>query len=223
MYDIFFISYNEPYAYFNWTRLKERFIFAKRIDGVKGIHQAHIEAARQSMTKMFYVVDADAHILSSFDFSYKVSSHDLDVTHVFISINPVNDLRYGYGAVKLLPTELVKGISTDALDMTLSISSKFKVVNELSNVTKFNTDPYNTWRSAFRESTKLTLKYDLESAARLYDWMNLGSESQYGQFSIDGARAGNIFAKDNIDKPENLLKINDFDFLKCEYDRFYSI
>lgn len=223
MYDIFFISYDEPYAYFNWTRLKDKFIFAKRINGVKGIHRAHIEAAKQAMTKMFYVVDADAHILSSFNFDYKASDYDLDTTHVFTSINPVNDLRYGYGAVKLLPTSMVRNLSLDSLDMTLSISSKFKVVNELSNITKFNTDPYSTWRSAFRESVKLTLKYDIESSSRLYDWMNLGSNSDYGQFSIDGANAGNLFAKNNIGNSESLLKINDFDFLKSEYDRFYSV
>lgn len=223
MYDIFFISYNEPYAYFNWTRLKEKFIFAKRINGVTGIHRAHQAAAAQAMTSMFYVVDADAHILDSFNFNYKVPKDDTDVTHVFISVNPVNDLTYGYGAVKLLPTSLVRSMSTTTLDMTLGISSKFKVVNEISNITMFNTDPYSTWRSAFRESVKLTLKYDLESASRLYDWMYKGADQQYGKFSIEGAVAGNTFAKDNKDNESMLLKINDFEFLKQEYDRLYSI
>ena len=36
---------------------------AKRVHGIKGIHQAHIEAAKVAKTNMFWVVDADARIL----------------------------------------------------------------------------------------------------------------------------------------------------------------
>lgn len=50
MYDIVFISYNEPNAEKNWESLKQRFPSAKRVDGVKGIHEAHKKAAK----KMFY-------------------------------------------------------------------------------------------------------------------------------------------------------------------------
>jgi len=65
MYDIVFISYNETNAEENWLKLKERFPRAKRVDGVKGIHQAHIAAAKKCFTKMFWVVDADAIILKT--------------------------------------------------------------------------------------------------------------------------------------------------------------
>ena len=47
MYDIVFISYQEPNADENYDKLKERFPLAKRVHGVKGIHQAHIEAAKK--------------------------------------------------------------------------------------------------------------------------------------------------------------------------------
>ena len=40
MYDIIFISYNEPHADNNWNNLKTRFPYAKRVNGIKGIHQA---------------------------------------------------------------------------------------------------------------------------------------------------------------------------------------
>jgi len=39
MYDIIFISYNEPNADKNWLALKSRFPMAKRVHGIKGIHQ----------------------------------------------------------------------------------------------------------------------------------------------------------------------------------------
>jgi hypothetical protein len=70
MYDIAFISYNEAEADHNWQQLKQKFPYAKRTHGVKGIHQAHIEAAKKACTQMFYIVDADAVILNDFDFSY---------------------------------------------------------------------------------------------------------------------------------------------------------
>ena len=50
MYDIVFISYNEPLADHNYKMLCERFPIAQRIHGVKGIHQAHIEAAKLALT-----------------------------------------------------------------------------------------------------------------------------------------------------------------------------
>ena len=52
MYDMVFISYQEPNADENWDKLKSRFPLARRVHGVKGIHQAHIEAAKKSHTHM---------------------------------------------------------------------------------------------------------------------------------------------------------------------------
>ena len=59
MYDIVFISYNEALADHNFKLLCDRFPLSQRVKGVKGIHKAHIEAAEVTMTKMFWVVDAD--------------------------------------------------------------------------------------------------------------------------------------------------------------------
>ena len=52
MYDIVFISYEEPNADDVYAELKERYPMAKRVHGVKGIHQAHIAAAKKCFTKM---------------------------------------------------------------------------------------------------------------------------------------------------------------------------
>jgi len=78
MYDIVFISYQEPNADKNYSKLKERFPMTKRVHGVKGIHQAHIAAAKKSFTKMFWIVDGDAEILDDFDFDYTVDDYNLD-------------------------------------------------------------------------------------------------------------------------------------------------
>ena len=158
MYDIVFISYNEALADHNFKLLCDRFPIAQRVKGVKGIHKAHIEAAEVSMTKMFWVVDADAQIVKDFNFDYKVDQYNLDTVHVWQSLNPINDLQYGYGGVKLLPKQLTLDMDTTTTDMTTSISKNFKAIKQVSNITAFNSDPFSAWKSAFRECVKLSPK-----------------------------------------------------------------
>jgi hypothetical protein len=210
MYDIIFISYNETNADENFKRLQERFPLAKRVHGVKGIHQAHIAAAKKSFTKMFWVVDGDAIILDSFKFDYVVNEYDLDVVHVWRSQNPVNGLEYGYGGVKLLPKALTLKMNTDTVDMTMSISNKFKAIPEVSNITAFNTDSFSSWRSAFRECCKLAVINNEESLLRLNRWCIIGTDLDV----INGANAGKEYGQKNASNPEALSKINDFNWLQ---------
>jgi hypothetical protein len=214
VYDIIFISYNEPDADDNFTSLKERFPLAKRVHGVKGIHQAHIVAAKKSFTRMFWVVDADAVILNSFNFDYKVSEADLDVVHVWRSLNPINNLSYGYGGVKLLPKQLTIDMDTSTTDMTMNISSKFKAMEEISNITAFNTDAFSTWRSSFRECCKLAVINNEESLARLAIWNTLNENAPYGFYAYSGALAGTNYGRKNASSKEALSKINDFTWLE---------
>lgn len=224
MYDIIFISYQEPNADKNYKNLKNRFPMAKRVHGVKGIHQAHIAAAKKSFTKMFWVVDADAIIIDDFEFDYEVSEWDLDTVHVWRSKNPINGLVYGYGGVKLLPRKLTINMDTSKPDMTTSISEKFKAVNQISNITLFNTDPFNTWKSAFRECVKLSSQIidrqkNDETRRRLKTWQTVGEDKPFGKYAISGAKAGTEYGKKHQNSPENLSKINDFDWLKEKFER----
>ena len=59
MLDVFFLSYDEPFADENFELLKMFAPHAKRVHGIKGIFDAHKECARQSKTGHFYVCDAD--------------------------------------------------------------------------------------------------------------------------------------------------------------------
>jgi len=221
MYDIVFISYNEPNAESNWQALKDRFPRAKRVDGVKGIHQAHIAAAKKCFTKMFWVVDADAEILDSFDFGYKVDEYDLETVHVWRSKNPINDLVYGYGGVKLLPKNLTLNMDTSKPDMTTSISKYFKAVPEVANITAFNTDPFNTWKSAFRECAKLASKTidrqnEDETNERLKTWTTVGLDRDFGKFALAGARTGREFG---LSSSNDIFLINDFEWLHEQFSK----
>jgi len=222
LFDIIFISYNEPQADQNYEKLKERFPRAQRMHGVTGIHRAHIEAAKLSTTEMFWVVDADAIIENSFNFSfeyipfYNGQARNIlkEIVHVWRSRNPITGLEYGYGGVKLLPTKLTLDMDTTTTDMTTSISKHFKVMPEISNITAFNTDAYSTWRSAFRECVKLTINNDDESLLRLDSWCTLNDTVSYGFYAYAGALAGRAYGEKNASDKEALSKINDFTWLQ---------
>lgn len=221
--EIVFISYNETFADENYQKLLNRYPNSKRVHGIKGIHQAHIEAAKLVSTPMFWVVDADAALLDNFNLDYYVPKHDRDVVHVWRSQNPINNLEYGYGGVKLLPTQLTLEVDITSSDMTTSISKKFKAMDTVSNITAFNTDPFSTWRSAFRECVKLASKkihgqVSKESEDRLEVWCTTGKDSLYGKYAVDGANVGKLFGQKWQNAPSELAKINDFDWLKEQFD-----
>jgi hypothetical protein len=220
MYDIVFISYKEPNADENYEALKGKFPTAKRVHGVKGIHQAHIAAAKKCFTKMFWIVDGDAQIVEDFNFDYVVPDHQLDHVHVWRSLNPINDLVYGYGGIKLFPRLLTKKMDTSKPDMTTSISSKFKPIHQIANITAFNTDPFNTWKSAFRECAKLSSKIidrqkNEETEQRLETWCTVGEDRPYGSYALAGARAGREFGISNRD---DIKLINNFDWLEEQFN-----
>lgn len=226
-YDIVFISNGEVNADQNYELLKQRYPHAKRVDRVKGIHQAHIAAANLCNTEMFWVVDADAQILDDFEFDYQIAHYDLDgkdTVYVWRSFNPVNSLVYGYGGVKLLPTKLTRNVDINSADMTTSISKNFKGIDRMSNTTAFNTDPFSAWRSGFRECVKLASRVidrqqDDETEFRLNAWCTRGEDKPYGEYTIAGAILGREYGLRNKDNKEALKKINDFNWLQEQFNR----
>jgi hypothetical protein len=227
MYDIFFISYKEPNADKNFQLLKSKCPRAQRIHGVEGIFNAHRLAAKKSFTKMFWVVDGDAVIVDDFKFDYRVSEYDLECVHVWRSINPVNNLVYGYGGVKLLPKSLTSNMNLNGIDMTTSISSLFKGIESVSNITEFNTDPFSSWKSAFRECVKLSSKTidrqnDNETIERLTAWCTIGKDRPYGEYVISGANTGKAYGEQYKDDKEAIKKINDFKWLEEEFKKYYE-
>ena len=220
LYDIVFISYNESNADENFERLAKKFPRIKRVHGVKGIHQAHIKAANLCDTNMFWVVDGDAYVLDNFTFDYQVPKWQRDQVFVWRSKNPINDLEYGYGGVKLFPVKETINMDVTTTDMTTSISSKFNAMPKVSNIAAFNIGAFETWKSAFRECCKLSSKairgqVDNESEERLHIWTTMGRNVPFGEFAIKGAIAGREFG---ISSSSNLRLINDFEWLQERFN-----
>lgn len=227
MYDITFISYQEPNADENWKHLIDKFPTAKRVHGVKGIHQAHIAAAKKCYTDLFWIVDGDAQIVENFDFKFKANQFHTQMVHIWRSKNPVNDLVYGYGGVKLFPRQSTIDMDVNKPDMTTSISKDIVIVKEISNITAFNTDPYSTWKSAFRECVKLSSKVidrqkDSETEERLHIWTTVGEDKPFGKYAIEGAKMGKDWGSKYSNDPETLFLINDFNWLKNKFEETYG-
>jgi len=223
-YDVVFISYNESNADEHYEKLIEKAPHATRVHGVKGIHQAHIQAAKQSQSEMVWIVDADAILMDDFNFDLYIEKWDRETVHVWRSKNPINDLVYGYGGIKLFPRQLTIDMDTSKPDMTTSITNKFKAMPNISNITAFNTDPFNTWKSAFRECCKLASKVinrqkSKETEERLDIWCTVGADKEFGEYAIEGALAGREYGYKNKDDVEALKKINNFEWLKEQYEK----
>ena len=227
LYDIVMITYNEPNGDENFQKLQQRFPRAKRVHGIKGIHNAHIEAAKQVSSDLFWVVDGDAVIHDDFMFDYVAPHNEKDYVKVWRSINPVNGLEYGYGGVKLLPRALTEHMDTSKPDMTTSISSKFKPMPVVSNYTDFAVDEFTAWRSAFRECCKLSSKVidrqkSGETDERLETWCT-HAEGKFADVVLQGANAGVAYGTANKFNKDNLAKINDFDWLLEQFESRDSV
>ena len=223
-FDVVYLSYKEPFADKGFNKLQDHIrsnanIGLIWIRDVEGIFEAHKIASTRVSSKMFWVVDADAIIDKDFKFDYIPDVYDEEVVHVWASKNPINGLEYGYGGVKLFPTEMVRNATSWGLDFTTGLSSRFKSMPQVSCITKFNTDGFNAWRSAFRECVKLTLNDDAESKERLDTWLQTQGDEPFTDEAVKGSVEGNKFAKANKDNLKELNKINDYGWLNEQYNR----
>jgi len=230
-YDIVMLSYYEPNADKHFEELKQQFPNRNiyRVDGVKGIFNAHKKASELVDTKMFYVIDADAKLVPGFNFDYLPGLFDTDKIHVWRSKNPINELIYGYGGIKLFPTQPLRDARDWHIDFTTSVggADKFKPMPQVSNVTAFNTDPFSTWKSAFRECCKLSSRIiekqkEAETEKRLNIWCTVGESSPFGKYAIHGAIAGRDYGLKFKQDSAKLDLINDFEWLKKEFDGYQS-
>ena len=220
-YDIFFVSYNEPNADKNWQILSQRFPHAQRIHGIIGIDNAHRECAIRSTTNMFWTVDGDTIVDEDFTFEYIPPIYDRDYTHIWYSRNPINELEYGNGAVKLWPTTKVREYRGSWLDYTTSIG-QLKIMEQTIATTAFNSSPYETWKSAFRECVKLSHNIennpeDKESISRLHIWSNIQNNADFSDYCIKGACDALVWYSFN---KNNLDLINDFSWIEKLFEHF---
>jgi len=221
-FDVFMISYHEAEADENFTKLRDRFKDAQHVKNVEGIGNAHKKVGELAKTEMVYVVDADADITGHFSFDFiPPMSKRKNTTYVWSSRNPINGLEYGYGGVKLFPREQLLTLGHELPDYTTG-AAFYQPIKDVSNITRFNKDPYRTWRSAIRECVKLASSVNPnqnqeETNHRLETWCTVDNGERFGRYCIKGALEGKAYGEENKGNVEALNKINDFEWLREQF------
>jgi len=182
--DIVYLSNGEKNAEKNWLLLKCMHPNAKRIDGITGRAEAYKACAEASDTAWFFNVFAKCEVLPDFDFNWQPDWLQGPKHWIFHARNPVNGLEYGHMGIIAYHKQTVLEQTEWGLDFTLS--ARHGVVPVVGSIADFNTDPYATWRTSFRECIKLTQQTDIESRHRLKIWSTVG-EGDNAEWSIQGA------------------------------------
>jgi hypothetical protein len=219
--DIVYISNGESCAEENWQHLqevvKDRPNRLVRVDGVDGRVAAYHAALTASETSWAFCVFAKLRVNPQFDWSWQPRHKDEPKHYIFYATNPVNGLEYGHQAMIAYNKQLVLSNNGRGLDFTLDNLNEVVPVN--SGVATYNTSPWETWKTAFREVLKLKYYGDAESLQRLdrwaadgvgdyWDWSQQGVHDAIGYFN----EVGGDFEKLKLSYEWNWLKTR-FEYL----------
>jgi hypothetical protein len=220
--DVIFISNGESMAEANWQHLKTICPRAQRSDGVTGREAAYKAAAALSTTPWFYAVFAKTEVLNTFAFDYAPDRMQQPKHYIFHSRNPLNGLEYGAMNINLYNRQLVLN-TVPGLDFTLSAAHE--VVPICASVSRFNTDPWVTWRSAFREVLKLKREVDLgadvEIQHRLRVWTTQ-AQGQNAEHCLQGAQDALNYYAQTQGRLEDLQQSFDWAWLQEYYYSLYQ-
>ena len=218
--DVIFISNGEPMAEDNWDTLKSICLRAKHSSGINGREAAYKAAAQLSETPWFFAVFAKTEVLPSFDFTYQPDYLQQPKHYIFHSRNPLNGLEYGAMNINLYNKQLVLD-TIPGIDFTLS--AKHAVIPICASISRFNTDPWITWRSAFREVLKLRQEVEqganVEIQHRLDVW-STQAEGDNADYCLRGAQDADAYYT-SVNGNNDLLKLS-FDWAWLQ-DYYYSL
>ena len=208
--DIIFFSNGEVGADENYEYLlsltKDKANRVARIDGVQGRVASQHAAANASQTSWYFLVNAKLRVNQKFDFNWQPDRLQIPKHYIFLATNPVNGLEYGHQAIVANNKNLTLNTVVQGLDFTMD--SEHEVVNINSGIGMFNTSPWDTWRTSFREVIKLRNSDTQENKDRLNAWLTV-AEGAFAEYSLKGA-------KDAIDYYEEVA--GDLNKLKLSYE-----
>ena len=219
--DIVFIHNGEKDAVVNlnrcntWIPPNSNF---KISSGVNGRLKAYQSAAELSNSDWFLAIFAKCHMKESFrDFTWRPDYWQQAKHYIFYNHNKDLDLTYGHMAPIAYNKRLMLE-NTGGLDMTLA--QEHAVVPIVLSETQL-TDPWDIWRTSFRETVKL-LYYskdinNLELDYRLNKWMS----SDLLWYERGASDAANYF--ESVDGEWAWIMItNEWDYLWKYYSARYK-
>jgi len=189
--DVIFLSNGEPNALQNWEHLKSIAPHAKHISGVNGRSEAYKAAAEASDTPWFFTVFAKLRMNDDFDWDWQPDRLQQAKHYIFYARNPVNNLEYGHMGLIVYNKDLTLRTKQEDIELDFTLAALLEVVPITAGVAEFNTDPYNTWRAAFREVVKLkhyTMGvHGYEAELRLDTWLKVANDVPNAQWALQGA------------------------------------
>jgi hypothetical protein len=225
--DIVYISYDETEAEKNYQTLLEHTKDLPnqihRITGVDGMQNALKAASVISTTPWSYQVFAKTELNPNFRFDFTPDYLQIPKHYIFHCHNTSNDLVYGHMGIVMYNNKMVKeseDYSKLGLDFTMSFP--VEVVPELSCYGNFATSPYQAWRTAFRETSKLAGDHSIESKYRLKTWRERAS-GDHAEWVLKGANDGVDFYLECDGELVQLKQAFDWLYLKQRFNMLYNI
>lgn len=225
-FDFFFLSYDEPFADGHLALLTSKFPAAKRVSGVKGVHEAVFVAAERSSAVRFFLLDADGVLDDRFRIELPPEASKYSMV-VWRARNDAVGLQYGHGGLKLYDVRDLERTSSDgsrAPQNRRNFRKQFDgasgttacYLEQVANANHFNKSPLTAWRGAFRECFKLAFEQlhygETQTAAEwLSRWCHPHPDAENSKWIRLGARDAVEAAHRDPDRW--LRVINDFDAL----------
>tara|TARA_Y100001972_G_scaffold34852_1_gene43238 strand:- start:758 stop:1669 length:912 start_codon:yes stop_codon:yes gene_type:complete len=209
--DCIYLSYDEPNKEEFWIKIQNMIPWAKRVDGVEGSDAAHKAAAKASDTERFVLIDGDNMPYPEFfDITLDIKDEYEDCVFRWRAINKVNGLMYGNGGLSCWTRKFVNNMKThensdgaDENEVEFCYDPKYLAMNNVYSTTHPNGSAFHSWRAGFREGVKMCLQKGTKPTLiefnemvhksnfdRLSVWHNIGSDVEYGDDCIAGARYG---------------------------------
>jgi len=210
--DVVYLTYDEPQKEEFWIKISNMVPWAKRVDGVKGSDAAHKAAAAVSDTERFVLIDGDnlpdpAFFNQTLHFP---SAEYQNAVFRWRARNHVNGLMYGNGGLSSWTREFVQNMQThEATDGRTETQVEFCFdplywpMYDCYSTTYPNGSAFQAWRAGFREGVKMCLdrgrkpttaefadKVHQRNLDHLTIWHNVGTDVDYGEWAIAGARQG---------------------------------
>jgi len=210
--DVVYLSYDEPKKDEFWVKIQNQIPWATRVDGVKGSDAAHKAAADASQTERFILIDGDN--LPDWDFFNRTlelpnAEYERAIFR-WRARNYINGLMYGNGGLSCWTKDFIYNMKTheasegnDETDIEFCFDPLYWAMHDCFSTTYPNGSAKHAWRAGFREGVKMCLnkgakpsRAEFKEAVhkRNFDhlsiWHNIGSDVEFGDFAILGARQG---------------------------------
>ena len=220
--DIVYISNGEPnevqhYEHLTYTSNDHDIKWIRNVNGRTAAIRA---AAEASTTPWFFCVPAKLRTEDNFDWFWLPDYYQGPKHYVFTAHNPVNGLEYGHQALVAYNKNLVLSTTEPGIDFTLS--QAHEVVPVLSGVAEFNSDPWTTWRTAFREVVKLkhynATQPTLETEHRLHTWCTV-AQGANAEWCLRGAKDATEYYEAVSGNYDEIVKTYNWDWLADYFKR----